>query len=219
MACARTGFGPEDRGPLIDSSVIDSSVIDSSVIDSSVIDSSVIDSSVIDSSTDYSVDSAHAHTTGNLVLNGGCEEGLSNWTQVTGTNWSCGAEVSPQEGAHHFFAGVDLLAELAQVVSVTEMATAIDTGIQRFRVEAFVQRFGQDLDTSRVVLEYLDSTKALILDAYDSGDVNFAVWTLLSDTRFAPVGTRHLRLRLVAVRGSGSDNDGYFDNLSLTGLP
>jgi hypothetical protein len=39
---------------------------------------------------------------------------------------------------------------------------------------------------------------------------------MLSDTTLAPIGTRFIRICLISVRYNGTNNDGYFDGLSLT---
>ncbi len=80
----------------------------------------------------------------------------------------------------------------------------------------YVRNFNGN-DLSRIVVEYRDAANTSVLDSYDSGNVdNFGSWLLLSDTRNAPSGTRHIRIRLISTRVSGSNNDGYYDNLSLT---
>ena len=37
----------------------------------------------------------------------------------------------------------------------------------------------------------------------------------MADTSLAPAGTRYLRIRLISTRHNGSNNDGYYDDLSL----
>jgi hypothetical protein len=70
-----------------------------------------------------------------------------------------------------------------------------------------------------VVVEYLDESKSVVLDAFDSGEVVSPYeWREVADERAAPSGTRWIRVRLLATRFSPGDNDGYFDALSLRSL-
>jgi hypothetical protein len=55
-----------------------------------------------------------------------------------------------------------------------------------------------------------------VLATLDSGPVTVSAgWALMSDTSAPPVGTRWMRIRLIATRHSGTTNDAYFDALSL----
>lgn len=159
----------------------------------------------------------------NLILNPGNEQALiageiPNWTEVVGSNWTQrSSNPAPYEGDHYFFAGSGPLGELAQLVDVSAYASTIDNGTQSFTFEGYVRSFNQSSpDTTRIVLEYLDIGSSL-LDSFDSGEFsNRNSWDLVTDTRFAPTATRSVNVRLISDRNSGSNNDGYFDALSLT---
>ena len=160
----------------------------------------------------------------NLIMNPGCEDSLVNgeiphWTEIVGNNWRQRiASPVPYEGLAYFFPGAAALAELQQDVDVSEYSADIDNGLQEFIFEGYVRSYPQSpTDQSRIVLEFFDSTKTVKLDSVDSGNYSTtSAWVQISDTSVAPQGTRNIRIRLISTRRSGSNNDGYYDALSLT---
>jgi len=160
----------------------------------------------------------------NLILNPSCEDSLINgeipyWTEVIGSYWTQRISANPptHEGDYMFFPGAVSFAELQQDVDLTPMATSIDSNNLTFTFEGFVRAFNQPSpDLSRIKLEYLDSLKTTKLDSFDSGNYsNTSEWIQITDTTLAPIGTRFIRIRLISTRRYGSNNDGYYDNLSL----
>ncbi len=158
----------------------------------------------------------------NLLSNPDAEDPLvsgeiPDWTEVDGNDWQYrDSNPTAQSGQNYFFAGVSSSAELRQDVDVSAQASDIDTGDLQFTFAGYVRSFGQSSpDEAQVILEYRDGS-GTVLDTYDSGaTTNTSSWLLLSDERTAPVGTRVIRVRLITDRNNGSNNDGYFDNLSL----
>jgi hypothetical protein len=165
----------------------------------------------------------------NLILNPGCEDSLingeiPNWIEVMGTDWQNRESGNPPsyEGNNMFFAGVSQNAELQQDIDVSTFTTTIDSGIQYFYFEGYVRSYSQNpVDHSRLIIKYFDDIKSTVLDSIDFGEnINTTEWLQLTDTTLAPVGTRFIRISLMSIRYNGSNNDGYFDGLSLTtGLP
>jgi len=162
----------------------------------------------------------------NLIYNPGCEDSLVNgeipyWTEVIGTDWSHRANGNPPsyEGDYMFFPGAVPIAELQQDIDVSSNASAIDSSIQHYYFEGYVRAYNQNPpDHSRIVLEYLDTLKTTKLDSIDLGEYFSTVeWLQLTDTTLAPIGTRFIRVRLISTRYNGSNNDGYYDGLSLVG--
>jgi len=160
----------------------------------------------------------------NLILNPGCEDLLINgeiphWVEVIGTGWTQRANGDPPtyEGDYMFFPGVASYAELQQDVDVTSMAMSIDSSNVAFNFEGYVRAYNQPSpDLSRIILEYLDLLKTTKLDSFDSGNhSNRSEWVQITDTTLAPVGTRFIRIRLISTRRAGTNNDGYYDGLSL----
>ena len=163
----------------------------------------------------------------NLLANPGAEEPLvggeiPGWSEIVGTEWQprLGAP-APFEGDAYFFAGQVSSAELRQDVDVSAYAGFVAGGDQRFRFSGRVRTFDEvPSDLARVVVEYRDAANSVVLDAFDTGDLTSPqAWLAVTDERLAPVGTGWIRVRLLAGRlGTTIDNDGYFDDLSLTSL-
>ncbi len=162
----------------------------------------------------------------NLIKNGDCElppvnGKIPNWIEAQGNEWRPNnTDVMPQSGQFYFYPGSARNAELLQDVDVTDFSCPIDAGLQRFNFTGYVRSFPQNpIDQSRIIVEYRN-TNNIALDTYDSGNqTNTAAWILLSDMRLAPIGTRKIRIRLISTLRAGTDNDGYYDNLSLTPNP
>jgi RHS repeat-associated protein len=146
---------------------------------------------------------------------------IPGWTNVVGT-WITGASnPDPFEGSKYFHADASPEAELRQDVDVSSVAAEIDAGTQPFSFDGYVESFPQvPTDAARIVVEYRDAMNQTVLQAYDSGQIRqYSQWQHLTDSRMAPVGTRWVRVRLIATRFNGVNNDGYFDALSLRAGP
>ncbi len=162
----------------------------------------------------------------NLIKNGDCElptvaGKIPNWIEVQGNEWRPNnTDVTPQNGQFYFYPGSARNAELMHEIDVTDFSCPIDAGLQRFNFTGYVRSFPQNpIDQSRIIVEYRN-TNNITLDTYDSGNqTNTTAWLLLSDMRLAPIGTRKIRIRLISTLRAGTDNDGYYDNLSLTPNP
>gem|GEM_PF-979990 len=166
----------------------------------------------------------------NLLLNPGAEQApaadgsLPGWHKVGVAAWQRkSTNPLPAEGSAYFFAGKVQTAELAQDVNLATYAARIDLGHQSFELLAAVRSFNESpSDTARVVLEYRDAANAVVLDAFDSGEIASPLeWRRLADTRTVPAGARWARVRLISTRfntGADGADDGYFDALSLRSL-
>lgn len=176
----------------------------------------------------------------NLVVNGGAESALiggelPGWTEVSGTTWTrCGSPpcVPASEGSFHFFAGNpstpcssvgtnQFTSILSQVIDLSSYSTEIDAGIKAFYFSGQVRTWDDALnDESQIIVEYRNAANS-VLSTYNSGATastccgngSPAGWLQLTDTRFAPVGTRNIRIQLIATRLHSCDNDGYFDDI------
>ena len=161
----------------------------------------------------------------NLILNPGCEEPLisgeiPDWEEVVGSNWTRrggSADPPPYEGNWYFFAGAGSHGHLSQDVDVSEYYESIDNNQQDFYFEGYVRSWAQSpADDSRIVLEYLNFDKTVILSTFDSGLYDdTSNWIQITDDRLAPPGTRYIRINLHSYRNAGTNNDGYFDALLL----
>jgi formylglycine-generating enzyme required for sulfatase activity/serine/threonine protein kinase len=157
-----------------------------------------------------------------LIKNPGCEElttdgKIASWEVKEGTWTRESKDQPPFEGSFFFSPGSVPEAELLQDVDVSHLAQSIDKRTQSFAFAAHVRTWDQaPADTTRVVVEFLDSGKANHLVQFDSGPVaSVGVWRSLEWTKVAPVNTRWIRIRLISHRQSGAANDGVYDGLSL----
>jgi hypothetical protein len=162
--------------------------------------------------------------TWNLLVNPGndlpLEDGkIPGWTEVSGSTWTQrSSSPAPHDGPAYFFAGAVETGELAQDADVSSFASAIDAGSQEFGFRGYTRGFSGQADESRIVVEYRDATGA-VLDLFDTGpQIQVAFWAEHTDVRPAPPGTRFIRVRLIATRRAGGNNDGYFDSMTLTPL-
>jgi RHS repeat-associated protein len=169
---------------------------------------------------------------GNLLANPGNDVALVNgeilnWSEVQGTTWMQGTTDSgpgfptAQRGRAYFFAGDAQQAELRQDVDVSAFAGTIAAGTQQFEFRAYMRSLAEAaLDAGRVILEYRNATNSSVIATLDSGLITTTTdWHLTEDTRAVPAGTGWIRVRLVATRNSGANdnqsNDAFFDSISL----
>ncbi len=142
----------------------------------------------------------------------------NGWTSPNGINWQQrSTDPTPLDGTAYFFAGDNDFASLQQDIDVSIYSTDIDASLATFSYSAFVRSFGQNPpDLAQTNLFYLDANGTVIeqFNSLEYGDGSN--WVEVQDTRIAPVGTRTIRVELNSTRNSGGNNDGYFDNLSLT---
>lgn len=161
-----------------------------------------------------------------LLANPGCEEttprGLPvGWTAIRGTWDRRTSNPPPFSGAAYFWPAQSPVAELAQEVDVSPYGDLIDDGKLSIRFSGQIRGYPQSpVDTTRIVIGFVDRSRKKPLGTYDSGDLEGPNdWREVTETRPVPAGTRYLRIALLATRRSGNDNDCYFDNLSLRFVP
>jgi YD repeat-containing protein len=164
----------------------------------------------------------------NLIQNPSAEEPtvaagqIPGWSAFSGGDWHAVRPALPTDtpsfdGEYFFYPGATSSAELRQEVDVSSFATSIDAGSQGFAFQGFVRSFNQSPpDRGRIILEYLNQAKSAVLVSFDSGQIgNTGAWQRVANQQTAPIGTRFVRVRLLATRQLGSSNDAYFDGMSL----
>ncbi len=168
----------------------------------------------------------------NLLVNGDAETSHfdsfpAGWTNVQG-HWlaeeadslhhRCGLA---QSGKALFFEGSDTLGILRQEVDVREFASRIAAGKQQFSFNGYAESLdqGPNSDQARIILTSLDSRKKNPKVLFDSDTTrSLNKWLWLRDTVLATPATAFIRVDLISIRHVGSDNDGYFDNITLVAL-
>ena len=179
----------------------------------------------------------------NLLVNGNAESGdpaTNGWTVISIATTGAGCYnasgwriiqnlngfPAAENGSYFFYPGCapsgsvgTATYELDQDVNVTLNAEVIDNGWDYFTFTGYMQVYNQSpADQSEIIVEYRNATKTTVLGtAYSSGfQSNINAWKLYTFTTQAPVGTRYVRVRLLAKSVNGTSVDGYFDNLTLT---
>ena len=157
----------------------------------------------------------------NLLLNGDAESGITNWVQQTGvleslTAGQCNG-ISPHAGATYFAVGA-LCVESAyavayQDINVTAQATAIDAGNATARFGGWFANW-QGGDRPEMALQYRNAGNTVIGGTDTIGSFT-GTWTNVLLDASIPVGTRTVRTILMGTRDVGTDNDSYFDDLSV----
>jgi hypothetical protein len=161
-----------------------------------------------------------------LLVNGGGEDlSLTGW-QIVSSTWpmdnvaspGTAKEILPYAGSYFFFSGSDAVGELRQDIDLGGYATQIAAGTASFSFDGYVRSWNQTApDSSRVIVEYYTgdpSAGGSITESYDTGEViNTSSWQQVTDTRTPASGTTWARIRLIATRYGGTNNDGDFDAL------
>jgi hypothetical protein len=165
----------------------------------------------------------------NLIVNGDAETARydtvpAGWVNIQG-HWVSYEEDSlhhdvgyAQHGKYIFFAGNDTLGILQQDVDVSKWSQEIDAQKQQIIFGGYVQSLdqGANSDQSALSITGLDNSKTKTLYTFSDTTRSLNKWLRVTDTFMAPVNTRFIRIRMIAIRHVGGDNDGYFDNFSLT---
>lgn len=159
----------------------------------------------------------------NLILNSSCDDPLAggnipNWQDMNGTGWTQRTSApDPYNGIAYFFAGAGANARLTQEINIDLYKCLIDAGNQQFRFTGFVRAFNQSpSDESNIIIEFFNSGNVL-LTAYHFGPYNQTeIWKKIDSLFAVPAGARKVLITLNSIRHNGINNDGYYDELSLT---
>ena len=142
------------------------------------------------------------------------------WAELSG-DWQAvsGVGPAPVEG-EAIISALSASGELGQEKTVSAFADLIDGDGQLFGFSAWVHTADEAPgDTARIVVEYRDETNTVVLDAFDSGELESPFgWAQVTAVREAPIGTRVIRVRLLAERYGDGETHAYFDAISLTSL-
>ncbi len=152
----------------------------------------------------------------NLLTNPDAETGNTQGWVDPDDAWSADAPVTPHSGNYLFWpARKDIpYTEMYQDVDVSSYASAINGNGAWFNLTGWLANWDQyPHDRATLAIEALDAGGSQLL--YLSRDHRSPVWTQYQIEDRIPPQTTTLRVHLIATRFVGSDNDGYFDDLSL----
>jgi hypothetical protein len=145
---------------------------------------------------------------------------IQYWTEIQGTDWhQRDNSPLPQHGSQYFFPGVGATCKLGQTIDLTSYITTIDAGTQEFYFSGYVRSFDQSpTDRTQFELRFFSETNAELAVHILGPYSNRTSWDLKELTMTAPIGARSIQVMLHSIRYNGSNNDGYYDNLSLVAI-
>ncbi len=109
------------------------------------------------------------------------------------------------------------VSELRQTVSVSQFSSLIANGDALFRLAGWVRSYDQSpTDRSQIIVECLANNNVALAELDLGQHTNTQAWRQLVGAISAPAGTTRIRVRLRSTRFSGTNNDGYFDHITLT---
>ncbi len=158
--------------------------------------------------------------TSNLLLNNGAESGITSWTgDIESLNDNECNSVPVYAGLKFFAVGGVCTGEqnigiASQLIKVVNYATEIDNGNYSVEFKAFMRGYAVNNDKPEMYIEFLDVNNILISTTATISS-STASWTEKSQLVLIPSGTRNLKVVLKGTRLAGSDNDSYFDELSI----
>jgi RHS repeat-associated protein len=133
----------------------------------------------------------------NLVINPSNEAAIvsnipSGWTyQFGATNWSQPTSPTPIDGATSFF---NTGGGIYQDIDLSPYSQYIDSGNQKLVFSYYIRGNGSG-SSVRIITEYRNSGGGSLF-SFDTGNLSPADWTLFTEIRTLPVGTRLVRIYL-----------------------
>jgi len=152
----------------------------------------------------------------NLLINPDAESGTTSGWVCPDRQWVSAAEITPHGGNRHFWPGGGDVADTSmyQDVDVSGLASSIAAGTLYMHLSGWLANWDQyPHDRATLALYALDATGNTL--AFLSSEHRSPVWTQYRMDKLIPAGTKTLRVVLRATRFVGTDDDGYFDDLSL----
>jgi hypothetical protein len=158
-----------------------------------------------------------------MLLNPGAEKSnpngqLSGWKALSGTWGPRRSDPAPAAGTAYFCAGKGPRGELVQLVDLREISEIVDANKLKFTFQGKFRSYSaRRADTAEAVVEFWNHSPEVLLASKSTGPVSsMRGWETKALSDAIPANTRYIRIRLVSVRHDGENNDGYFDDLSLT---
>ncbi len=161
----------------------------------------------------------------NLLTNPGAEAGsIAGWTVGGDSNPFADDgtfdSIMPHTGMFDFAGGNGAMGTLSQTVSLASISSVlIDAGNALATFGFWEQGLNQGTpsDDASISIIFLDASNG-VLGMFDGPEVDshLGSWTEYSSMMAVPAGTRSITYTMNFIRHSGSDNDGFIDDNSLT---
>ncbi len=178
---------------------------------------------VLNPGTESDTDAAASNNTDIDVDEFDPETGQFNAVKYGSGNFPSAAVSTEIEGGNSFFTGGEAAVSTGrQDVSIADAAAEIDAGGVDYTVQAYLGGFSSQEDNAVLRLTFLDGGGAPLGDEVVLGPItaddrqNTTTLIGLETGGPVPAQARTARIVLELTRASGSSNDGYADNLSLT---
>lgn len=161
-----------------------------------------------------------AYLTANLVQNGDAEAGISSWTGDIESllDNECGS-VPVYQGTNFFAVGGVCANEqtnglASQLIDVSSFAVDIDDENIQAEYGGFLRSWGANNDLPEMYIEFLNANGTLLGTSPILSN-STPEWLLQTGYESLPIATRSIRVVLEGTRIAGTDNDSYFDTLSV----
>lgn len=157
----------------------------------------------------------------NLVLNGGAENGISNWTIETGVveanaSGDCSG-VTAQSGDYYFAVGGICqhsdIGQAAQTVDLSEYSADIELGTAKLELMAQMRDWNGS-DVPQAWVDIYDAEQNLIASSELISNASSS-WTNLTTLLDLPNNAATATVRIKGTKNTGTDNDSYIDEISL----
>ncbi len=172
-----------------------------------------------------SFETTQSGISGNLIINPGAEDSLTNWAITEGVveavlAGECNG-INPRSGDYYFAVGGlcdhSEVGQLVQNIDISDYTDSISMGLLDVQFGAYLSNFsGSDQPSMRLLL--LDENDQLLSESSTLSSTSNN-WTLFSETLSLPVNCRRLQIELTGTRFNGTDNDSYFDDVFVELLP
>ena len=155
------------------------------------------------------------------LINPGAESGTTGWTDEIGGLGTRSATPDPYAGSAYFFGGAyaeTLARQRVDLVAAGASAVNLDAGTCSATVGWQQASFDGTNDPGACGLRFLDASLAVLSTsmATDALVSPALTWAARSHSAAIPAGARYVDVLIHALRAAGTNNDGYFDALTLT---
>jgi hypothetical protein len=151
------------------------------------------------------------------ITNPGADVDVSGWTATTGSLGRRTSNPAPFEGAGYFFAGPNAETRAHQDISIPMAEeTDVDNGLRQARLQWYQTSFNGS-DEGEMEIEFFNGAMASLGSRIGSGLTAplGQEWNLRRLNLLIPSTTRTIRISMHAVRSAGTNNDAYFDAITL----
>ena len=154
------------------------------------------------------------------LTNPAAESGnTSGWTVETGSFGVRSASPAPYAGGYYFYAGssaVSVMRQRVDLVALGWSTAQLDDETVFAVLSAMLSGFDGGNDPARIGLRFLDASLGTVIEHYSQPWTTNQTWTENRFIRTVPAGTRYVDILLRGNRTGGTNNDAYFDSVSLT---